>query len=106
MGLLTEAGAVGFTDSPDAIASFRLREAKEKERKETPLVRISTQELGRLLEQRREYILSTLPQKDAKQNLDNVIGLLSMFDRVTLTHRGEGGQATWTLRLSPARRAN
>jgi hypothetical protein len=95
-------GFLLFASAPEAIARFRLREKKPSERKETPLVRISTAELARLLGHRREHILSSLPQKDAKQNLENVIALLGMFDRLTLSHHADAEQATWTLRLSPA----
>lgn len=95
-------GFLLLASAPEAIDGFRLREKKPSERKETPLVRISAPELARLLEQRREHILSSLPQKDAKQHLANVIALLGMFDQLTLSHRAEAGQATWTLRLAPA----
>ncbi len=95
-------GFLLLASSPEAIANFRLRAPQAGERKETPLVRISAPELAKLLEHRREHILSSLPQKDAKQRLENVIGLLGMFDRLTLSHRADAGQATWTLRLSPA----
>jgi hypothetical protein len=95
-------GFLLLASAPEAIATFRPRDKKASERKETPLVRVSAPELARLLEHRREHILSTLPQKDAEQHLANVIALLGMFDRLTLTHRAEAGQATWTLRLSPA----
>jgi hypothetical protein len=95
-------GFLLVASAPEAIERFKLPGKKPSDRRETPLVRISAPELARLLEQRREHILSSLPQKDAKQHLENVIGLLRMFDQLTLSHRGESGQASWTLRLSPA----
>ena len=36
------------------------------------------------------------------KNLENVIGLLRLFDRATLSLHGDAGQATWSLRLTPA----
>ncbi len=95
-------GFLLVASAPEAIERFKARERKPGDRRETPLVRISPQELARLLEHRRDHILSSLPQNNAKQHLENVIALLGMFDQITFSHRGESGQATWTLRLSPA----
>ena len=63
---------------------------------------------GELAGGRREHILTSLTDrqqmsaKAAKQHLENVIGLLNLFERVTLSQHGEGGQASWTIRVSPA----
>lgn len=97
-------GFLLLASAPDAVAAFGARASAPLDGKETPLMRISTQQLARLLEHRREHILASLPQKDAKQHLENMIALLGQFDRLTLSHRGGAGQATWTLRLSPAAR--
>ncbi|HZZ79693.1 MAG TPA: hypothetical protein VFE62_14330 [Gemmataceae bacterium] len=96
-------GFLILASSPDAIAAFTLRDKQATADAETPLVRISAPELARLLEHRRDYILASLPQKDAKRNVENVIGLLGLFDRVTLSHSAGDGQASWTVRLSPAK---
>ena len=67
------------------------------------MVRISAPELAKLLEHRREHILASLTEKDAKKNLENVIAFLGLFDRLTFSQQGNAGQATWTIRLTPAR---
>ena len=99
-------GFLLLATSPEAIAEFRLRGKPAEEPKESMLVRISTLELARLLDQRREHILSSLtdrqqmPPSQAKQNLENVIALLGLFDRVTLSQHGDQGQASWIIRLT------
>ena len=105
-------GFLLFASSPDAIVSFRLHERRPDERNETPLLRVSAPELAELLEHRREHILVTLTDrqqmsdKDAKKNLENVIGLLGLFDHLTLSQHGNASQASWSIRLTPARSAN
>ena len=99
-------GFLLFATSPDAIARFRLRERKGAESKDSPLVRLAAPELAKLLEHRRDHILSRLPEKDARKNLDNIIGLLSLFDHLTLSQNGDGSQTSWSLRLSPAPKSN
>lgn len=100
-------GFLIFATTPEAIADFRLRPKPADEPKESMLLRVSAPELARLLEHRREHILSNLTdrqqmtQKEAKQNLENVIAILGLFDRVALSQHGEAGQASWSLRLSP-----
>jgi hypothetical protein len=96
-------GFLVIATTPDAIASFRLREKKGGEPKDSLMMRISAPELAKLLEHRRDHILSSLNEKDAPKNLDNLIGLLGLFDQLTFSQRGEAGQATWTVRLTPAR---
>jgi len=102
-------GFLIFATSPDAIADFKLRAKPAGEPKESALLRISTPQLSKLLEQRRGHILSSLTErqemsaKDAKQNLENVIALLGLFDHVTLSQRGGDGQASWIIRLTPTK---
>ncbi len=101
-------GFLLFATSPEVIEQFRLHEGKTPLRKDTPLVRMSAPELATLLHNRREQILGnltagqTMSERDAKKNLESVIALLRLFDQMTLSQHGEAGQATWTLRLSPA----
>jgi hypothetical protein len=101
-------GFLIFATWPEAIAEFRLRAKPAGAPKESVLLRISAPELAKLLDHRREHILSSLtagqqmaPEK-AKQNLENVIALLGLFERVTLSQHGDAGQASWIIRLSPA----
>ena len=103
-----KAGFLIFATTPEAIAHFRLRDKKADARKDTPLARVSAPELARLLEHRRDHIVSTLieqkmPPANARRNFENVVGLLGLFDHLTLSHHGGDGQATWSLRLTPAR---
>ncbi|MBI2805197.1 MAG: hypothetical protein HYX68_09495 [Planctomycetes bacterium] len=94
--------------SPAAIADFGSPRLKVVDAKEALLLRLSAPELGKLLNQRRDHILATLttqqqmPAQQAKKNLDNVISLLGSFDRLTLSHQGGAGQASWIIRLTPA----
>lgn len=96
-----------LASSPDAIAEFRLRERPVKSTKESTLIRVSTPELAKLLEYRREHVLHSLTDRQqmtadqARQNVENVIALLRLFEHVTLSQHGEAGQATWVLRLTP-----
>jgi hypothetical protein len=99
-------GFLIFATTPDAILNFRLHDKKPDTRKGAPLARVSAPELARLLEHRREHILTTLaeqkmPAATAKRNLENVIGLLGLFDQLTLSLDGGDGQATFSLRLTP-----
>ena len=52
-------GFLILTTSPDAVLAFRAGAAPGEEAKESTLVHISAQELAKLLEQRREHILSS-----------------------------------------------
>ena len=84
--------------SPDAIDEFRKIESKAEPRKESPIIRLTTGELARLLDQRRPHVLATLTRQsgntpgDAKRNLENVISLFQLFDTFTLSQRGADGQ--------------
>lgn len=104
-------GYLLLASSPDAILAFRKHEFKIDTRLETPMVRLSTRELAKVLRQREHSILTSLKQrqgmsaKEAKQNLDSVTSLLDLFDRVILSQHAEAGQATWTLRFTPASRS-
>ena len=98
-------GFLILATSPDAIARFHLRDQKGQASKDSPLLRVAATELAKLLEQRRDHILSRLPEKDARKNLDNIIGLLGLFDHLTLSQHGDGRQTTWSVRLAPAPKA-
>jgi hypothetical protein len=105
-------GFLLVASSPDAILKFRVHDRRPDERKETPLLRLSAPELAKLLEHRREHILINLTDRqqmsaaDAKKNLENVIGLLGLFDDLTLSQHGIASQASWSIRLTPPRSAN
>ena len=74
----------------------------------TRSLRLSAPELAKLLEHRREHILSSLTDHQqmsvpsAMKNLDNVIELLGLFEHLTLSQHANAGQASWTIRLTPA----
>jgi hypothetical protein len=101
-------GFLVFGTSPAAIRHFRKREATNTP-PGNPLFRLSSGELAKLLRQQREQIVRKLQERHemqeqkARQNLDSVASLLEMFEAVTLSQHAEAGQATWTLRLTPAR---
>lgn len=101
-------GYLVFATSPAAIERFQRRTPAATARKETPLLRVSPPELAKLLDQRRDHIMHTLmagekmPQAQAKQHVDNVISFLDLFDQLTISQHGDGGQASWSVRLTPA----
>jgi hypothetical protein len=93
-------GFLLFATSPEGIEQFRKHDGKPVVRAgETPMVRVSTRELAKLLQQRREHITQKVPEK----NLENVVSLLSLFENLTLSQRSEPGQASWSIRLTPKR---
>jgi len=93
-------GYMLFATSPEGIEQFQKHDGKATMREgETPIVRVSTREVAKLLQQRREHILQKLPEK----NLENVVALLGLFDRITLSQRSEPGQASWSIRLTPGK---
>jgi hypothetical protein len=101
-------GFLLFASSPEAIAHFHKNESRGSQPKESPVFRLSTRELAKLLKQQQEQIVSKLRQRqqmsetEARKNLDSVIALLELFERVTLSQQAEAGQASWTVRLAPA----
>jgi hypothetical protein len=102
-------GYLLFASSPNAIANFRLHDKKLVDQTDTPLLSVSAAGLAKLFEQRRDHILSSLSDRQqmsaqaAQKSLDDVTGLLGLFDRLTLSTHGNGGQASWSIRLTPAR---
>jgi hypothetical protein len=102
-------GFLLLATSPDAIRDFQAARKENADPKETLLLRLSTRELGKLLDHRRAHIIASLTErqqmseKDARKNVEDVISLLSLFERVTLSHRGDGGQASWIVRITPAK---
>src|SRR5207249_4939516 len=101
-------GFLLFGSSPEALLSFRMYKANAGQRKETPLFRLSAQELARLLQQRQEPIIASLKTRhrlsdeEAKQHVTSAIALLELFEQVTLSHHGHAGQASWSLRITAA----
>jgi hypothetical protein len=100
-------GYLVFATTPDAIEQFRRYDNKVSGH-DTPLGRISTHEFAKVLDQRRDHILAGLtrqnmPEAAAKQNFENVLSFLRLFDGVTISHRGDAGQASWTIRVAPAK---
>jgi hypothetical protein len=101
-------GFLILATSPAAIADFRIPPKDAAPAKEAPMIRLSTQQLAKLLDHRRTHIITTLTDrqhmtdKDARKNLEDVIAVLNLFDRLTLSQHGADGQASWILRLTPA----
>jgi hypothetical protein len=100
-------GFLLIASSPDAIARFSPRDAATTVKGETPLARLSPLALGQLLKGRRAQVLLDLQTKhhfsaqDAERTLDQLLGLLDLFETVVITQRGEPGQASWALRIVP-----
>jgi hypothetical protein len=100
-------GFLLFATSPQALEKFRPAATKLAPG-EAPLVRLSAPGLANLLRQRRAQIVAKLSQNQhvppaaAQQSLTNFAEFLELFDRASLSHHAEAGQATWLLRISPA----
>jgi hypothetical protein len=100
-------GFLLLATSPDAILDFRAPPMIVPAAKDAPMIRISTSELAKLLDQRRAHVVASLSnrqkmsEQDARKNLDDVIAVLNLFDQLTLSQRGGEGQAEWSLRLTP-----
>lgn len=103
-------GFLLLATSPAAIADFHTRPAPKEEPKESMLVRISAPELAKLLQHRRNYVVDNLTRqqqmtrKEAERNLENVTSLLGLFEHLTFSQQGGDGQASWILRLTPAKK--
>lgn len=102
-------GFLLFATSPDAVARFGPREASVPSKAETPLARVSPLELANLVRLRRDQVVLDIRQKHQLSaaeagEVDQLLGLLDLFDSVTLSQHSEPGQASWTLRLVPRNR--
>jgi hypothetical protein len=100
-------GFLLFASAPEAIARFAPHTAASIGAGETPLLRLSPAALGELLKHRRAEVVHDIRQKhklsaqDAEQRLDQLLGLLDLFESVTFSQHGAPGQARWTLRVLP-----
>ena len=100
-------GFLLVASSPEAIARFGAHDLPAVSKTETPLLRLSPIELSQLLKQRRAQVLARLQEKqhltkeDAERNLDQLLGILDLFESVTFSQRSEPGQASWSLRAVP-----
>jgi hypothetical protein len=100
-------GFLLLASSPEAIARFGPRDVTPSTSGETPLLHLSPTELAQLLRLRRAQVVVHLREKhalsapDAERNLDQLLGLLDLFDSLTFTQRSVPGQATWALRIVP-----
>jgi hypothetical protein len=101
-------GFMIFASSPEAILQFHRREMNTPKNQGVPLFSLSTRELAKLVRQRQASIISNLKERqqmaenDARKNVAGVIDVLDLFDRVTLSQHAESGQASWSLRITPA----
>jgi hypothetical protein len=96
-------GHLVLASSPEVLARFRPAKAAPTE--DVPLLRLSAPELRRFLRERREPLLEAavasngLTKTEAARRLDALTGILSLLDRVEITHRSESGKAALTIRL-------
>jgi len=107
LSLLGSCGGLLVASSLEAIARFTPHDAPPAVKGEAPLARVSPLALSRLLKQRRPQVLLDLQKKnqlsaqEAEHNLDQLLGLLDVFESITLSQRSEPGQASWILRVQP-----
>jgi hypothetical protein len=100
-------GYLLLASSADAIERFQKSAVPAMAR--PILVRISLDQMERLLRQHEPWVLQAMLQKDqmtekaARQWLQDVLPGLSVFDRVEIEQRTSEGQVTWSLRFLVAR---
>ncbi len=105
-------GFVLLASAPEAIRRFNtvtspLASAPSPE--EVPLLRLSLRALYTFLKDRREPLLlysaksHGISAEEAGLRLDNLLGILQLFDQLEVTQRAASGQATLTLRVQTAR---
>jgi hypothetical protein len=96
-------GHLLLASSPEVLARFRPAKAAPAE--DVPLLRLSAPELRRFLRERREPLLEAavasngLTKAEAARRLDALTAILSLLDRIEITHRSESGKAALTIRL-------
>jgi hypothetical protein len=100
-------GHLVLASSPEVLARFRpVKPARTTE--DVPLLRLSAPELRRFLRERREPLLEAgvtsngLTKGEAARRLDALTAILSLLDRVEITHRSESGKAALTIRVQTA----
>ena len=97
-------GHLLLASSPEVMARFRPAKP-ERTGEDVPLLRLSAVELRRFLRERREPLLeaavasSGLTKAEAARRLDALATILSLLDRVEITHRSESGKAALTIRV-------
>ena len=100
-------GFLLIASSPEAIARFDLHDTAAPVRGDAPLLRVSPLALGQFLKHRRAEVLLDLQKKnqltlpEAERNLDQLLGLLDLFESITFSQGSEPGQASWVLRVQP-----
>lgn len=100
-------GYVVLASSPDAVARFGKELLPELPGNETPLVRISLSGIAKLLDHRREQVVSHVAERNgiskeqARDWLSQLRTVLDFFEQFQLIQRTDPGQAIWILRLQP-----
>jgi hypothetical protein len=97
-------GHLVLASSPEVLARFHsAKPARTAD--DVPLLRLSAPELRRFLSERREPLLEAaiasngLTKVEAARRLDALTAILSLLDRVEITHRSEAGKAALTIRV-------
>jgi hypothetical protein len=102
-------GYLLLATSPDAIARFRLAAAPAPTGGETPLLRLSPQRLAKALREHRQSVIDHIAANNqvsktaAVLKLDNILEALDLAQRIEITRGGGSGQASFVLRISPAK---
>jgi hypothetical protein len=94
---------------PDAIARFRPAAAPAPASGEIPLLRISPKGLAKVLREHRESVIDQIAANNqmskmaAALKLDNALAALDLVERIEIARSGGSGQASFVLRISPAK---
>ncbi len=103
-------GYLAFASSPEAIRQFGLAVPRKGNLKagEVPILRISTRDLRKFINDYREPLTATIAEKNqiskeqASQQLEKFLFALEPVDRLELSQRSLAGQLTLSLRVRPA----
>jgi hypothetical protein len=106
-----KAGYLVLGSSPAAIARFAASPTAPASGEETPLFRLSLQQLRRLAQGQRQALASLLVERKVQPEeidrwLTELQSVLGLADNIELTLRQAPGQVTWTLRLQVLKKSS
>jgi len=100
-------GYLVFASSPDAMLRFRAAGQVKPAGNEAPILKVSPTELAKLLRENRQLVVDHLAEKNkipnlvANLSLETALGVLDLFEQITLAQGSGNGQMIWIVRLRP-----
>lgn len=102
-------GYLVLGSSPEAIRRFSTARRHAPRGNEVPLLRMSLKDLRQYLSDRRDPIVTAsavanqVPREEAQRNLDGLLSVLQLVDRLELSHRSSEGTFHLTLHVQPVK---